>query len=240
MDGTLLLGGGKPSAKGERGITKRLDALAEHAPVCGDRLLDVGCGDGSYTLRMMSGFREVEAIDIEPERLDSFRAHLDDPSHVTVRQMGADQLHYPDHTFDMVTAIEVMEHVQELDAALAEIRRVLTPSGWFLMTSPNRWFPFETHGVLHRGRRYRPGPPFITWIPPLHRRHADARVFTAHGLARRARRQGLTCVGTGYIMPPFDASPAGKRIRSFTDRLERSPARVFGMALALAFRPTAR
>lgn len=230
--------GAKSSNKGERGITKRLDALASMTSLTDRHLLDIGCGDGSYTRRLAAGFHLVDAIDIEAERLNDFNVTLDaeGPDNINVWKMSADRLKFPSSTFDIVTAIEVMEHVGDVDAVLNEVSRVLVPSGRFLVTTPNRWFPFETHKPIIFGKRRRPWTaPGLPWVPPLHRRLSDARAFTAHGLARQAREAGLTMIDHCYIMPPFDASPVGRRIRPITDWMERSPLSFFGMALVAVF-----
>jgi SAM-dependent methyltransferase len=229
------------SAFGHRGVAKRLDALASLSELSGERLLDVGCADGTYTRILAEHFDAVDAVDVEPERLEVFAAALASgplAAKVRVREMSAEWLAFPDATFDVVTAIEVLEHVRDLDRALAEIARVLRPGGRFLLTTPNRLFPFETHGVLIGGGRRLPPPrvPFVTWVPPLHRRVADARAFTAWGLARQVQRHGFAKIGGTYIMPPFDRSPIGRRLRPVVDAVERSPLRVFSMAHALAFR----
>jgi 2-polyprenyl-3-methyl-5-hydroxy-6-metoxy-1,4-benzoquinol methylase len=86
------------------------------------------------------------------ERLADFRRAIDGShlaSKVTIAEMAAE-------TFDAVTTIEVLEHVRDLDRSIAEVHRVLKPGGRFLITSPNRLFPFETHGFLIGGRRYPP------------------------------------------------------------------------------------
>jgi len=226
--------GNLSSSKGERGVTKRLAALASITSLQGDRLLDIGCGDGTYTRRLAEGFRQVDAVDIEPERLAVFRSTPQ--AGIAVHTMSADHLEFPDATFDVVTAIEVLEHVTDLDATLDEVARVLRPAGRFLVTSPNRWFPFETHGPLILGARRRPwAAPGLPWIPPLHRRCSDARAFTVTGLGRRAFRHGLRLTGHTYIMPPFDRSGLGRRVRPITDAVERSPLRFLGMALIMAF-----
>lgn len=148
--------------------------------------------------------------------------------------MSAAKLDYPDSTFDLVTSIEVLEHIAELEQALGEIFRVLTPGGRFAFTTPNKWFPFETHGFIYRGRRYSPArAPFLTWIGPLHRRLADARVFTAADLRQRLGAAGLAVRSVDYIMPPFDRSGVGQRIRAVTDLAERTPLRALGMALVV-------
>jgi SAM-dependent methyltransferase len=231
------LGLGKPSAFGERGITKRLDAMARRTDLSGDRLLDIGCGDGSYTRRLADGFTKVDAIDIQTDLLTQFTqrvAGTPAARQITIREMSAARLDYPDDTFDVVTSIEVLEHIVELDQALSEIRRVLKPGGRFAFTTPNRWFLFETHGFIVGGRRYAPSrAPFLTWVGPLHRRLADARTFTAGELRRRLAAAGLRTRSVDYIMPPFDRSAVGQRIRAVTDRAERTPLRVLGMALVV-------
>lgn len=237
FDRRAISHGAKSSNKGERGITKRLDALASLTSLRGHRLLDIGCADGTYTRRLATGFDLVDAVDIEPERLADFRTALGDrPSNITIHSMSADALDFPARTFDVVSAIEVMEHVGDVDAVLAEVARVLRPAGRFLVTTPNRWFPFETHKPIIGGKRRRPWvAPGLPWIPPLHRRFSDARAFTASGLGRQAAAAGLIPVGHTWIMPPFDASPVGQRIRPVTDRLEDSPLRFLGMALVAVF-----
>jgi SAM-dependent methyltransferase len=229
--------GNRSSAFGERGITKRIDALARRTDLRGDRLLDIGCGDGAYTMRLAGRFRQVDAIDIQPGPLALFAdriAGTAEAAQITIAEMSGDKLDFPDETFDLVTSIEVLEHITELDQALAEICRVLKPGGTFGFTTPNRWFPFETHGFIVRGRRYPPSrAPFLTWIGPLHRRLADARAFTATELRRRLGAAGLEVRSVDYLMPPFDRSAIGQRIRVVTDLAERTPLRRFGMALAV-------
>lgn len=240
MDPRALSYGARSSNKGVRGVSKRLNALASLTPLSGGRLLDVGCADGSYTLVMAEHFETVDAIDIEPARLDDLRAKLEQrggaATPVTVAQMSADDLQFPDGCFDVVTAIEVLEHVADLDRTLQEVHRVLAPGGRFLVTSPNRWFPFETHGPVVAGAR-RPtwAFPFLPWIPPLHRRWSDARAFTVTGLARQAQQHQLPVTGKTYIMPPFDRSRVGRKIRPLTEAVERSRLNFFGMALVMVF-----
>lgn len=230
----LGLGAGSGSSFGPEGVRKRLGTLASLAPLSGSRLLDIGCANGTYTLTLAPAFDRVDAVDIEPERLDELRAaitrdQLED--RVEVHQMSGDALDFPDGTFDVVTTIEVLEHVSDLDRTIAETHRVLRGGGRFCITTPNRWFPFETHGVLINGRRRSPLlAPFVTWFRPLHRRVADARTFTRRELLGHLERQGFEITGATYIMPPFDRARLGSLLRRVTAWMERSPLRVLGMA----------
>jgi ubiquinone/menaquinone biosynthesis C-methylase UbiE len=220
-------------------VDKRINALAGLTELTGDRLLDVGCGDGTYTRRFADGFKHVTAVDVEPDRLEVFRAETAGTAaaaRIEIRQMPAEHLELDDESFDAVTTIEVLEHVRDLDATLSEIHRVLAPSGRFLITSPNRWFPFETHGFFLFGKRRPPRyGPFLPWIVPLHRRLADARSFTVPGLSKQIEAKGFRLIGVDYIMPPFDRSGLGGKIRRVTDAVERSRFKFFGMALILVF-----
>jgi ubiquinone/menaquinone biosynthesis C-methylase UbiE len=235
----LGLGNVHGSALGRRGISKRLDALGGFIPLRGERLLDIGCATGEYTEFLAAGFSATDAIDIEPERLNVFKEHLaaqtlEHP--IVVTQMSAEDMSFGDATFDMVTAIEVLEHVPNLDATLSEVHRVLRPGGHLLVTGPNRFFPLESHGFLFRGRRHPPiAFPFLPWIPPLHRRMSDARSFTVTALRRVVEPHGFRLRAHTRLMPPFDRSRMGKKIRGFTDSLERTPLGVFGITLVMVF-----
>lgn len=187
----------------------------------GGRLLDVGCGTGEYTTAMAPGFSQVDAIDIEPERLEFYKG--DHPKNVNVQSMSVNELDFPDQTFDMVTMVEVLEHLTDPVQALSEIKRVLKVGGGLLLTTPNRAWPIEQHGVLVGGKRY-PGPlaPGLVWVKPLHRRFSDADAFTAKDLDRLASDSGMEVSGITYMMPPLDSLGEGSRVHDVLDLAEAS------------------
>jgi SAM-dependent methyltransferase len=219
-------------------VAKRLSAFGRHWPLRGERLLDVGCGNGAYTMVMAEGFREVEAIDVEPGRLEELSTALRGSplqARIQVREMSAQRLAFPDQHFDVVTAIEVIEHIADLEAALDEIRRVLRPGGVLCVACPNRLFPIETHTftVPFSGREL-PGRflPFLPYLPPIHRRLATARNFMAGELRELMLDHGLEERAVDYIMPPFDGWALGRRLlKPITEQLERSPLRIFGVSI---------
>ncbi len=232
----LGLGNIEGSALGERGVTKRLGALARLDPLKGDRLLDIGCANGTYTMILAEGYAETHAIDIEPQRLAAFDQRLEACAvgdRIWVWEMSAQAMTFPEGSFDTITAIEVLEHVPDLDRTLDECHRVLRPTGRLLITGPNRYFPFETHGWVWKGQRRSPVTfPFLPWIQPIHRHLADARSFTVRSLTRRVERHGFARTGFTYLMPPFDRKLA--RLRGL-DRLETGPLRFIGLTLVLSF-----
>lgn len=233
--------GGAPegSCFGERAIEKRLGSLARLTPLRGHRLLDLGCGRGNYTTRVADDFDEVHAVDIDAQHIAIFRERLIG-SHlahkISPQVMTGERLDYPDGYFDAVMMIEVLEHVGDADRTLAEVHRVLAPGGRLLLTGPNRFFPLESHGFRLGGRYHPPQHfPFLSWMPPLHARLTNVRMFTRRGVERQAAAHGLRLEAHSYIMPPFDRRGA-RRLRLVTDALEATPLRIFGISLIAVFR----
>jgi 2-polyprenyl-3-methyl-5-hydroxy-6-metoxy-1,4-benzoquinol methylase len=146
--------------------------------------------------------------------------------------MHAEQIDFPDGYFDVVTCIEVLEHVENVRQSLGEIHRVLRHGGTFAWTVPNRLFPFETHPVTIFGRTV-PGKyiPMLSWIPPLHRRVAHARLFTRAQMESLLQKAGFVEVGTTWMMPPLDGMPGGRYLRRVGDVLERTPLVPFGVSI---------
>jgi SAM-dependent methyltransferase len=114
------------------------------------RILDVGCGTGA-NLELLSEYGEAEGVDVSAEALAFCRERgLKD-----VRQGAAEQLPYEDSTFDLVTALDVVEHLDDDTAGLSEMRRVLKPGGRALLFVPAFMFLWGVQDdVSNHRRRY--------------------------------------------------------------------------------------
>jgi SAM-dependent methyltransferase len=97
------------------------------------RLLDVGCGPGSITRglaeRVAPG--EVIGVDISPQTLEEARrdSAARGITNVQYREASVYELPFPDASFDVAYAHQVIQHLRERSAALREMLRVVTPGG---------------------------------------------------------------------------------------------------------------
>lgn len=101
----------------------------------GRDVLDAACGVGwGSALLKQAGARSVHGLDIAPDAIQSARDRAGDCEFVIGDLMD---LPYPDDSFDLVACFETIEHVEDPMRALDEIRRVLRPGGFALISSPN-------------------------------------------------------------------------------------------------------
>jgi SAM-dependent methyltransferase len=115
------------------------------------RILDVGCGTGANLL-LLSKYGEAEGVDVSEDALAFCRARGLD----RVRLGAGEELPYEDGTFDLVTALDVVEHMDDDLAGLREMRRVLRPGGRVLLFVPTFMFLWGLQDeVSNHRRRYR-------------------------------------------------------------------------------------
>lgn len=134
--------------RGKRRIVRRL--LQPHLGSRPLMILDAGCGTGGI-LAELGELGTVTALDPVHEAA-GFCAGRGVERLV---QGSVVQLPFPDGTFDLVTSLDVIEHVEDDGAALEEMRRVLKPGGLLLLTVPAHMFLWSGHDVaLHHRRRY--------------------------------------------------------------------------------------
>lgn len=106
-------------------------------PLAGRRALDVGCGAGLLAEPLARLGAEVTAIDAAAENIAAARAHAEgvglsiDYRAGELGEQGLGQ-------FDLVTALEVIEHVTDKALFVAELARHLAPGGLMILSTPNR------------------------------------------------------------------------------------------------------
>ncbi len=119
-------------------------------PSANPLLLDLGCGTGA-TAAELRGFGRVVGVDFSGLALErSRRRGLDQ-----LVQARAEQIPLPDACADALVATDLIEHLDDDQAALKEFLRVLKPGGWAVISVPAYSFLWSEHDValMHR-RRY--------------------------------------------------------------------------------------
>lgn len=126
---------------GDRIVDKRLNSpypLRRHAHRMGyesfakfvkpgETVLDAGCGEGVLSWYLAERGAKVTAMDISAPNVENARAFLEKKGvldRVTVLQGDAENLPFPDASFDWVVSSHVLEHLPDFDKGLSEIRRV--------------------------------------------------------------------------------------------------------------------
>lgn len=124
-------------------LTERLErdlVLDLAGPLDGRRILDVGCGDGTYALAAASGGARVSDVDLSDRMLDAARTRARDAGvDVHFVRAAARRLPFDDDTFDVVLAVTVLCFVEASAQAVAEMARVLARGGTLVLADLNRF-----------------------------------------------------------------------------------------------------
>ena len=100
-----------------------------------DRVLDLGCGDGSFTATLAPNVADVVGAEVAEAAVRRARRRHPALPFELVPLDGP--LPFADGAFDLVWSTEVIEHVADTGRWLSEVRRVLAPAGRLLLTTPN-------------------------------------------------------------------------------------------------------
>lgn len=171
--------------------------------------LDCGCADGGYSVALRErGADRVVGFDIEQDRVAQATKLRSDTEDLSFCCGFSEALPFRDDSFDGVFLNEVLEHVVDEGATLAEIRRVLRPGGRLVLMSPNRWFPFEGHGATI-GRWSTGAPvPLLPWLPTgLSKRWVKARNYWPYEMRNLVRKAGFHIVSSESIFPVLEVYP---------------------------------
>lgn len=145
---------------GRREIVRNLlqETLKDRAERDALSLLDIGCGTGANLpmLAQAIGIKgRVTALDYSALALEFAQAQLGDSPSIHLLRSDATHLPFAEEQFDIVTMLDVLEHVEEDGTAVREIYRILKPGGSFILTVPayqNLWSAHDE--ALHHFRRY--------------------------------------------------------------------------------------
>jgi 2-polyprenyl-6-hydroxyphenyl methylase / 3-demethylubiquinone-9 3-methyltransferase len=113
------------------------DTRASARPLAGKAALDIGCGAGLVCEPLARLGAEVTGVDAAADNIAAASAHADGVG-LDIRYMAGEVGGLDIGTFDLVTCVEVVEHVADKAAFLHDVAARLAPDGLLVMSTPNR------------------------------------------------------------------------------------------------------
>ncbi len=111
-------------------LTRRLGRFLKGAK----RVLDLGCGDGTFLEVLNQKFPQIEALGVDPNPNSVKICRVKD---IEVFKNTLSKCNLPKESFDLVTAFHVIEHLPNPNVELKELKRILKPLGYFILSTPN-------------------------------------------------------------------------------------------------------
>jgi len=191
-----------------RGAFKPLHALnpprvayvAQRSALSQRRLLDIGCGGGLLAEALARHGAHVSGIDLAPAMIEVARLHAHQSQlQIDYQVCSAQQfLAQAGAPFDVITCMELVEHVPSPAALLAAVARLLRPGGDLFISTINRNLRSFLLAIV--------GAEYLLRLVPRGT-HEYARLLRPAELARLARAEQLTlCDVSGLAYNPFDNS----------------------------------
>jgi len=203
---------GKPASFEDRIVQRRLRLLKKIPDFLGENLtlLDIGCGNGASLFGLQKDFKYCTGIDITNEHFSEFDdfKRLNNIQNCDFQLWDIEKKALPT-PFDRIISFEVIEHLRS-EKSVKFYYDALKEGGLAVVSVPNKWWLFETHGAklpfLPWNR-----VPFFSWLPRLiHEKYANARIYTKKRIVNLLKEHGFSVLSTEYIMAPMDVLPKGK------------------------------
>ena len=126
----------------------------------GKKILDVGCGPGTYGLMLAQCGNEVVGVEISPASVQEANRRAKEKGVTFTAQVGdLEKLPFADNTFDVCFCGWVLHHFPDVDASVSELARVLKPGGVMAMVEPN-----ETNAAMRFSRFVEDLPFMRKWV----------------------------------------------------------------------------
>ena len=224
---------GEPSYVWRDGQERRLQMIVKAAGerIKGD-ILENGCGVGMYVEHLAPYGGKISGLEFDFER--AAEAGQNSPRIINA---AGEYLPFPAESFDLILSHEVIEHVQSDVDAIREMVRVLKPGGRAVIFVPNRWYPFETHGIYWRGKYHFGNKLFINYLPRIFRDKLapHVEVYTHRDMMNLFEGQPVKFIERTVIFGAYDNIIArlgglGKILRAILQFLEKTPLKVFGLS----------
>ena len=224
---------GEPSYVWRAGQQRRLDMIAQAAGNrIGGLVLENGCGVGMYVAKLTELGSSVIGLEYDLERAIEAGISSD-----RIINAAGEFIPLPASTFDLILSHEVIEHVQDDFAAIREMMRVLKPGGRAVIFSPNRGYPYETHGIFWKGKYYFGNKLFVNYLPHTLRNKLapHVRVYSKSDMQKLFDGLPVKFIERTVIFGAYDNIIArfgtlGKFLRAILQFLETTPLKELGLS----------
>jgi 2-polyprenyl-6-hydroxyphenyl methylase / 3-demethylubiquinone-9 3-methyltransferase len=162
----------------------RLEFISQHLNLVDKKILDVGCGGGILCEAMACREAQVTGIDAEIESINAAIAHAKTEQR-SIEYICSPIETYESISFDAITCMEMLEHVQEPQSVINHCARLLKPGGFLFLSTINRTLKAYLSAVI--------AAEYILGLLPK-QTHDYSKFITPAELAAMARRAGLEVV----------------------------------------------
>ena len=196
------------------------------------KILENGCGVGMYVEHLSPVGGEVTGLEYDFER--AAEARENSPQIINA---AGEFIPLSSSAFDLILSHEVIEHVQDDQAAIREMIRVLKPGGRIALFCLNRGYPYETHGIYWKGQYHFGNKLFVNYLPRSLRNKLapHVRVYSKKDLQKLFVGLPVKFIERTIIFGAYDNiiarfGPLGKTLRSLLQFLEKTPLKFFGLS----------
>lgn len=211
FDNNIYLG--LPANFNDKIITRRINLISNIKDFYGDNFIcaEIGCGNGATALRLSKKFKQIDCYDIFEDNKVEFEKNAKNLSvtncNFILSDVESDLI--KDDYYDRIICFEVIEHFKD-DKNVSKLYKMLKTGGKAIISVPNKWWIFETHGAklpfLPWNR-----VPFFSWLPkPIHQKYANARIYTKQRIIKLLKQAGFKVESVKYITAPMDVLKEGK------------------------------
>jgi 2-polyprenyl-6-hydroxyphenyl methylase/3-demethylubiquinone-9 3-methyltransferase len=157
------------------------------------KILDIGCGAGFLTNALAKEHHEVVGVDLSSKSLEIAKKS-DITKKAAYLQAPGEQLPFPDNSFDVISALDFLEHIEEPQRVIQEASRVLKPGGLFFFHTFNR--NFLSYLLIIKGVEF-----FVPNTPP--QMHLLRLFIKPEELSRMCQMSDLQVVEMRGMRPSF-------------------------------------